>query len=88
MFKLEERLKWILERFLWVVKVRVVGWLRHSEHTRIWQGSLLNKGVCVDAFEEVFLAVAKRVVNLLQVLVALEEGNQGLSGTFELENVF
>ena len=42
----------------------------------------------MDAFEEVFLAVTKREVNLLQVLVALEEGNQGLSGAFELENVF
>ncbi len=42
----------------------------------------------MDAFEEVFFTVAKGVVNFLQVLVALEEVNQGLSGAFELENVF
>jgi hypothetical protein len=42
----------------------------------------------VDAFEEVSLAVAKSVGDLLQVLVALEKGNQRQSGAFELENVF
>ena len=42
----------------------------------------------MDAFEEVFFAVAKGVMNLLQILVALEERNQRLSGAFELENVF